>query len=199
MRQLALSGFTRLERVFELWMGLLDENILSWQCNYLEMIYVSIQLLWFFANKACLKQGITCMQYSTASKALISWNYSVNNVLEFGYVSLSLVFLLCSVHFGFVCYIVVLSSQSSLSLCTLSVDYHWKTPTVLLVSTLQTSICAPSIQSIPDLSYPEDFTLLFQIPLQDELLPGWSNYLKIIVHRCRWSEVESCCFNMHSL
>lgn len=66
--QLALSVLTTLERVFALWKGLLDGNILSWQCNYLEMMYVYIQPLWFFANKACLKQGITCMHYLQLAK-----------------------------------------------------------------------------------------------------------------------------------
>lgn len=51
-----------------LWKGFLDENILSWQCNYLEMMYVYTRALWFFANKACLKLGITCMHYLQLAK-----------------------------------------------------------------------------------------------------------------------------------
>lgn len=48
-------------------------------------------------------------------------------------------------------------------------------------------------------SLPEDNTLPFQIPLEEELLPGWGNYSRIIGHRCRWSERECCCFNIYSL
>lgn len=36
------------------------------------MMYVSIQPLWFFASKACLKQGITCMHYLQLAKLLLA-------------------------------------------------------------------------------------------------------------------------------
>lgn len=66
--RLTLSGLTTFERVFMLWKGLLDGNIFSWQCNSLDIMYVYILLLWFFANKGCLRQGITCMHYLQLAK-----------------------------------------------------------------------------------------------------------------------------------
>lgn len=102
--QLALSVLTTLERVFALWKGLLDENILCWQCNYLEMMYVYIQPLWFFANKASLKQGITCMHYLQLAKLWLAGitqsqqRTSLHSSLTFcAFPILSQSFLFCSV------------------------------------------------------------------------------------------------------
>lgn len=175
----------------------------------MEKTYVSVQPLWFLASKACLKEGITYMCYIQLARLLLAGITSLKctslnlwSPVYFIYTRFSYAAMLFSIsgkcrdqsithpgvklfYFFFLC----VHTRDTFSNLLCRPCYF----TLLFFHPFhQVAACLQS--------NPEDAALLSQIPLQKELLlPGWGSYLRIIGHRCRWSELESCCFNIHRL
>jgi len=174
------------------------------------------------------------LQLFTISKAVISWNYSVNNALHFYflysfYSILLLSFCCCLVSFVqwpfhecpylFVSFFMYQISWVVLDIgkpgfkllpfrvCVQLTETWWMLVVELIsweAACYFTAFCCfiPIQHSCAhNVSSRTQRTphYLSKFHYRNNWYLGKGNYLKIIGHMCRWSEVESCGFNLHGL